>query len=194
MWRVILTYVVEIRFHGYPHAKAWNDILLRYIRNTREVVSKDSSNDEFFPMDKVKETMRLYPPTRSVYRQWTEDEDTVKADIVSCHHSKDGDAFGSDALCPRPERWPQIRARLTQPQTKKHEERLGFMPFAFHCSAGKGVTKAFGFKMVAILAGVVCEALDDCPQWELEDAFRLDLQTCKSLCHRIAGPLMRSIF
>jgi hypothetical protein len=48
---------------------------------------------------------------------------------------------------------------------KRMEEELGFFPFAFTCPAGSGDTKAFGWKMIALLVGTINGGLAD--HWEL---------------------------
>ncbi|ORY19173.1 hypothetical protein BCR34DRAFT_457691, partial [Clohesyomyces aquaticus] len=50
-----------------------------------------------------------------------------------------------------------------QAKLKVEEERLGFFPLAFRCPAGKSETSGFGWKMIALLMGVIGDELgDDC--------------------------------
>jgi hypothetical protein len=41
------------------------------------------------------------------------------------------------------------------------EEKRGFMPFAVFCPADQGSTRGLGFEMIALLAGVICEGLEN---------------------------------
>jgi hypothetical protein len=59
-----------------------------------------------------------------------------------------------------------IRTKDLGPDTKDKdvqmsEEKRSFMPFAAFCPASQGSTRGLGFKMIALLAGVVCERLEN---------------------------------
>ena len=176
MWRVVLACVIELRFRRPEIDILWCNALQDYIDNpTRKQFQGATSKhqvDQFCAKDIVKEALRLYPPTRHVYRRFTEDEEDVKADIESLHHDKD--VFGPDPLCFRPERWFEIREKLgvgkeSKEKLKANEEQSGFMPFAGICPADKSFTQGFGFKVIALLVGVLCEQLDGIGEWVLED-------------------------
>ena len=176
MWRVVLACVIELRFRNAENADIWCKTLGEYISDTSRENFKGTPTTPgvrgFCANDIVKETLRLYPPTRHVYRRFTEDGEDVIADIESCHRNNAQEAFGSDSLCFRPERWLEIRGHLGADKKDKDvkilEEELGFMPFTGFCPAGQSPTQAFGFKMIALLAGILCEGLDDSKEWVLE--------------------------
>ncbi|KAF2799284.1 hypothetical protein K505DRAFT_294959 [Melanomma pulvis-pyrius CBS 109.77] len=177
MWRVVLACVIELRFRNAENATIWCKALEEYVSDTSREKFKGTPTTPgvrgFCVNDIVKEALRLYPPTRRVYRRFTEDGEDVKADIEFCHRSNAQDAFGPDPLCFRPERWLKIRAHLgaekTDTDVKIVEGERGFMPFAVVCPAGQSSTQAFGLKMIALLAGVLCEGLDKFNEWVLED-------------------------
>jgi hypothetical protein len=174
MWRVVLACILELRFRNAENADIWCKVLDEYISDpSREKFKGPAVTPGVRGLcanDIIKETLRLYPPTRHVYRRFTEDGEDVKADIESCHRSS---SFGSDPLRFRPERWPEIRAHLGSEKSDKDiktiEEEHGFMPFAVFCPAGQGSTQGFGLKMIALLAGVLCRRLGQPAKWGLED-------------------------
>lgn len=176
-WRIVLACVIELRFRNAENANTWWKILEEYISDTSREKFKGLPTTpgvrEFCAQDIVKEILRLYPPTRHVKRRFTEDGEDVKADIESCHRNNAQDAFGFDSLCFRPERWLEIRAHLGPGKTDKDikivEEERGFMPFAIFCPAGQGATQGFGLKMIALLAGVLCERLGESMGWDLQE-------------------------
>ncbi|KAF1963876.1 hypothetical protein BU23DRAFT_138677 [Bimuria novae-zelandiae CBS 107.79] len=173
MWRVVLACVIELRFRNAENADIWCKELDEYISNPSREKYKGPAVTPgvrgFGANDIIKETLRLYPPTRHVYRRFTENGDDVKADIESCHRSS---SFGSDPLRFQPERWLKIRAHLGSEKNDKDikiiEEEHGFMPFAVFCPAGQGSTQGFGLKMIALLAGVICRKLGKSATWVLE--------------------------
>lgn len=125
------------------------------------------------PIDIVKETLRLYPPTRRVHRNF--DDQTCRADIEACQRAEL--LGGKDPLVFRPERWQGICAVERQrtfdkvkgagKSLKRSEEELGYMPFAYWCAADHEETREFGMKMIALLVAVLCEKLGN--EWVLEN-------------------------
>ncbi len=179
MWRVVLSCILELHFRTTAgDAPRWREMLQSYIDNlSREAfkgpVVTPGGVRAFSVNDIVKETLRLYPPTRRVYRRFPDMEHDVIADIEACHRSTADNAFGTDALSFRPERWVKMRQELggkvSDKDVKKMEGKRGFMPFAFFCPAGIGSTQGFGLKMIALLAGVVGEGLlREEGKWRLE--------------------------
>jgi hypothetical protein len=116
------------------------------------------------PVDIAREILRLYPPTRHVYRDFS--GEVARADIEGCHHSEL--LGGDDPLVFRPERWQEICreerkvqgcGRQAVKNLKVAEEKLGFMPFAYWCTADGPETAGFGYKMITLLVAVLCRDL-----------------------------------
>lgn len=143
--------------------------IVRADSTTTSVIKSDSqSNQAETPSarDIVMEALRLYPPTRRIYRAyWWDDApasyesgtvcdsgrmppETAAADIEACHLRTD--IWGSNAANFDPARWMTI----TRDQIR------ALMPFGYgvcECPA-KAV---FGPWMIAILVGALLSALDD---------------------------------
>ncbi|KAF2465148.1 uncharacterized protein BDR25DRAFT_328768 [Lindgomyces ingoldianus] len=178
MWRVVMRCLLEIRYRGAENGQAWSRILRDYIDNLQDsgVVStfRSPGQNGTSALDIVKEALRLYPPSRRIHREF--DSGAQRIDIEKIHRSK---LLGQDdPLVFRPERWQSIGAEFRPPQVavddevaktrlRELEEELGFMPFAFRCPAGKGETRGFGWKMIALLVGVISDGLDS--DWELKN-------------------------
>ncbi|KAG8163841.1 hypothetical protein KVR01_005759 [Diaporthe batatas] len=113
-------------------------------------------------IDVVKEILRLYPPTRRIHRKYPDHEPFISADLEKMHRNRD--LAGDDPQAFRPARWLEIQQRFLDDARartlKEFEEHLGFMPFAGVCPAGNRTTYAFGWKMIALLAGSLIEGLD----------------------------------
>jgi hypothetical protein len=205
MWRVVMRCVIEILYRDADDGPKWKTALSSYLEALQHPTEEAGANpfqkktDGVAVHDLVKEALRLYPPSRRVHRQFTDNTEPDKADIESCHHSP---LFGSDPLIFRPERWQEILKEYeelcnkkdsaeygkyqkylnevkmsTKPDDlKRYEQYLGYMPFANVCPSDETVkgglsTKAFGMKMIALLVCVLCEGLDG---WELEKDSFLD--------------------
>ncbi|KAF1351463.1 hypothetical protein EJ07DRAFT_169016 [Lizonia empirigonia] len=130
------------------------------------------------PVEIVKETLRLYPPTRRVHRMYYDEQ--VAANIEESHSLEI--LGGKDPLTFRPERWQNICTAQRQDfMTKqrylllfiKIEAKLGYMPFAHYCVADHPKTKEFASKMIALVVAVLCNGLKD--EWELIDPTSLPL-------------------
>ncbi|KAI1514782.1 hypothetical protein KJE20_13250 [Pyrenophora tritici-repentis] len=200
MWRVVMRCFLEIKHRGAPNRSDWTAILRGYLEDLGDPNCKP--NDAFHkssatassvrPVEIVKETLRLYPPTRRVHRMYYDEQ--VAANIEECHRF---DILGGqDPLTFRPERWQNIctaqrqdfydKAALsasiqtdwlnyrTAKDTLKNEEaKLGYMPFAHYCAADHPKTKEFASKMIALVVAVLCNGLKD--EWELVDPTSLPL-------------------
>ncbi|KAH7117539.1 hypothetical protein B0J11DRAFT_442160, partial [Dendryphion nanum] len=164
-WRVVLVCVIKLRYRNAPNTQKQRKLPKDYMSD----ISKRRFKGEFtmpgvygFCVNViVKEILRLYPPTRRVYRCFTEDGGDVKADIELCHRISVDDAFSPGPLCFRSERWFEIRAHLGSEKTRQDvsyvEQEHGFMLFAVYCPAGQKSTQTFGLKMITLLAVVLCD-------------------------------------
>lgn len=189
MWRVVLRTLLELKFQsGRDHA-AWAKAIKTFCREatkaeferrptlrggltTTAVINGDIQlKRPVTPSAKdiVMEALRLYPPTRRIYRGhgWDDapvsygpgqfcDVDapsrtsskTIAADIEACHLRTD--IWGPDAAKFDPGRWMNITPA----------QRCAFLPFGYgvcECPA----KSVFGPWMIAILVGALLSALDD---------------------------------
>ncbi|KAK2028965.1 hypothetical protein LX32DRAFT_719483 [Colletotrichum zoysiae] len=141
LWRVVLLTYVHVAFRYIDAATKES------VREVVEIVSGDAGEGaQLHPtVDRFAlEALRLYPPTKRIYRASTAGEEA--ADVESLHH--DERIWGPDALEFRPGRF----AALTQ------DQKNAYMPFG----ADKNVCPAvngFGGKMIASLVVVLIKRL-----------------------------------
>ena len=175
MWRVVLRSFLEIRFGTGKEVPEWRETMIAFtekptkkqfdaasgapsslsipessnyssIRDTRGGQSSPSANYI------VRESLRLYVPTRHIHRAYQWDQGTgtsheiMSADIEGCHTRSD--IWGSDAERFNPNRW----SALTPVQGD------AFMPFGcppFECPA----KPTFGPRMIGVLVGSLLTAV-----------------------------------
>ncbi|KAJ5740153.1 hypothetical protein N7493_000025 [Penicillium malachiteum] len=197
MWRVVLRLLLELKFRTSRKNPEWAKVMISFCWNVNKerfqerrtpqvklaktkavVVENSKSSQEKTPSAKdiVLEALRVYPPTRRIYRAyaWGDSQASCKlgsvdiddmpsqlpfrivaADIESCH--LETDIWGTNAAVFDPTRW------MNTTRAQIH----AFMPFGYgvcECPA-KAV---FGPRMIGTLVGALLSALDDdeC-QWEL---------------------------
>ncbi|KAK1069996.1 hypothetical protein LTR74_004393 [Friedmanniomyces endolithicus] len=155
MWRVVLRCFAELTARDHPHASEWCDILRDFTDNPTDtqllLVSDNKTKTSASQISK--ETLRLYPPTRRVYREYetkTGEMKIIAADIEACH--RDPTTWAPDPLRFRPGRWNGME--------QKNIEDPIFMPFGgkpFTCPAKRrvGSNMPFGLAMVALLVGAL---------------------------------------
>ena len=182
MWRAVFRGFIEVYCRQADHAANWKKTLREFLSNPIERVwQKEYQPTELSARDIVKEILRLYPPTRRIYRQY-EDPDMISADVESLHRNSllapnDPDTF-------RPERWLEIKAKFERVKyayakrkgktvdnvtLRDFEKDRGYMPFAETCPAGSAQTDEFGFKMIALLVASLVEAFDRLNgRWEVQ--------------------------
>ncbi|KAJ5713410.1 Cytochrome P450 [Penicillium malachiteum] len=187
MWRVVLRALLELKFQTGCENPEWAKAMvsfcwnvtkeeferrpsLRMTTSTKVVIGGDSRpSQEKTPSAKdiVLESLRMYPPTRRIYRAYVWDDYPAScepepiykaADIEACHLRTN--IWGSNAVNFDPARWMTI-TRADRAQTH------AFMPFGYgvcECPA-KAV---FGPRMIGVLVGALLSALDDEEgQWTL---------------------------
>lgn len=180
MWRVVLRCVLEVHYRNDGRSAAWTAVLNRFLNAQQHAeaamekgVFWEASESGVTMIDIIKETLRLYPPSRRIHRLF--DGSLKSADIEACQRSA---LLGQeDPLVFRPERWqsifPELRAKVfagekgAKKMLKTWEESLGFMPFALVCAADRTETRGFGMKLIATLAAVVSGGLGE--EWVLRD-------------------------
>ncbi|KAJ5629542.1 hypothetical protein N7528_003199 [Penicillium herquei] len=200
MWRVVLRLLLELKFRTSRENPEWAKVMISFCWNVNKeefesrsglrattttaskavIVRNTESSPEKTPSAKdiVLEALRVYPPTRRIYRAYawgdsqashgpeTVDIDdlpsklpfrTVAADIEACHLRTD--TWGSDAASFVPTRW------MTTTRAQIHD----FMPFG-HGICECPAKAVFGPRMIGILVGALLSALDDGCQWKLWSA------------------------
>ncbi|KAF5016414.1 hypothetical protein F66182_11910 [Fusarium sp. NRRL 66182] len=155
MWRVVLRGFIEVAFKTGKKHKNWREALVEYSRNTTtKDFNKSYTPDGVSPSHLVKETLRLYPPTKQIYREWKNADSakstTIAADIQACHHSTD--IWGGGAREFNPLRWQEV--------TKAQEESfLAFGSKPFECPA----KPTFAPRFVGLLIGILLQEFSkDC--------------------------------
>lgn len=180
MWRAVFRGLLEVYFrgnHNHDHAH-YKELLVTYLQDPNNSDNWKNKHDDLnshhsyhhtvATIDIVKEILRLYPPTRRIYRKYPDREFFVSADLEKMQRNRD--LAGDDPQAFRPVRWLEIRQKFlnnagnckteARGGLKDFEEQLGFMPFARVCPAGNRTTHAFGWKMIALLAGSLIQGLD----------------------------------
>lgn len=143
LWRVVLRCFLEVTLTTTAEP-AWRDALTAFARNPSdsefgESASADAGVTVNFI---VNEALRLYPPTRRIYREILPASETtarvVAADIEACHRRTS--IWGPDSERFIPSRWMDTT----------EEMRFAFMPFGsdpFICPA----KPEFGPRMIGLL-------------------------------------------
>jgi len=145
LWRIVLRCFVEVRFRSGTAPPAYHRLLQAFLSNPgRDAFERTEggSSASFI----VAEALRLYPPTRRIYRHVTRgfsyEPEIVAADIEGLQ--RDALFWGEDALCFNPLRWVD------------KETYAAYMPFEagpFLCPAGKQFAPWMIGMLVAALVG-----------------------------------------
>jgi hypothetical protein len=89
MWRAVHRGLLEIYFREAPDAMHWKYLLLEFLHHpTRLAFHMENESLILSPRDVIKEILRLYPPTRRIYRRFENDAEDTKADLEKCHRNK----------------------------------------------------------------------------------------------------------
>ncbi|KAI0451962.1 cytochrome P450 [Xylaria acuta] len=157
LWRVVLLTFVSIASRAVDPGTI--EELQEAVKNVPQCFCQNN-DAEMRALAIAKEGLRLYPPTKRIYRAMstTDGEGGVAvADVEACH--RDCHVWGTDALQFKPTRfhnWPHEDATKTSRRTTqsglhtKGWERLSYFPFGVGkhiCPAAAG----FGEKMIALL-------------------------------------------
>ncbi|KAL9019549.1 MAG: hypothetical protein Q9185_003169 [Variospora sp. 1 TL-2023] len=160
LWRVVARCLIEVVFR--PSADPEWLLLLETFRAdpTSENFSKCQSGqeDRVSVSFLVKEALRLYPPTRRIYRQVhltsKKDPEVVAVDIEACHRLPQ--VWGDDGHRYRPARWNSADENM----------RRAFMPFGgspWICPANSN----FGPMMIGVLVATFASNIS-AEEWELQ--------------------------
>lgn len=159
LWRVVARCLVEVVFR--PSADVeWRHILNEFRANPTPVTfstiqpCKDNVTVEFL----VNEALRLYPPTRRIYRhvhlEERQEPELLAADIEQCHRLPH--IWGEDSHRYWPARWLE----------EDESMRKAFMPFGggdWICPASSG----FGTVMIGVLVASFARIIS-ADDWELQ--------------------------
>ncbi|KAF2214533.1 hypothetical protein CERZMDRAFT_110817 [Cercospora zeae-maydis SCOH1-5] len=165
IWRVVLRCFLELSARGHPNSGDWTRSLKDFLNTPTPAQlghGVDFDGSKIYPLMIALEILRLYPPTRRVYRQF-EDQNgavySIAADIEGMH--RDAGVWQDDPLAFRPERWAGISPDAIDSR---------WFPFGakpFRCPAkekSQRVYMPFGVSMIAILTGALLEATEG--RWE----------------------------
>lgn len=154
LWRIVLRCFIEVQFRSKDDFEFNKNLLQEYLdRPTSETFGKVDTRD-ISVSHIVNEALRLYPPTKRVYRHIrTESKvkpDVVAVDIESIHH--DTQIWGTDATTFRPSRWRkgEINANMMS----------AFFPFGMKplvCPA----RKVFGPRIIGIFVASLSQILNE---------------------------------
>ncbi|KAE9375981.1 hypothetical protein N431DRAFT_532153 [Stipitochalara longipes BDJ] len=160
LWRVVLRCFLEVRFRqNLKHVDEvdYSRIFSRFMGHPNPSVFEAPFQDTHISIKHiVNEALRLYPPTRRIHRQLT--NEMVKIDVEWLH--RDSISWGPDAEDFRPERWEGVLL-------KDVERKLApaFMPFGLSdlsCPA-----KSFAPIMIGLLVGALMGGVGE--GWDLVD-------------------------
>ncbi|APA05498.1 hypothetical protein SS1G_09931 [Sclerotinia sclerotiorum 1980 UF-70] len=158
LWRVVLRCFLEVSFLKLSDvATQWKKIIHDFLQNiSPEQFSERKGRCS--AQDIVFESLRLYPPTKRIYRQNQKDGWIAAIDVEYLQRTEE--IWGADGSEFRPERWSE----LENGNDKTYKE--AWMPFgngSFRCPAKKVAPM-----MIAMLVGCLVETFGN-GQWVLED-------------------------
>ncbi|RAH66399.1 cytochrome P450 [Aspergillus aculeatinus CBS 121060] len=161
-WRINLRIVLELLLNTGQTHPDWTATMIAFAENPTKTQFEAAGADEVSAKDVVAEGLRLYPPTKRIYRafEWEENgarhSDTFAAAVEACHLA--GRVWGQDALKYNPLRWRAVT----------DVQKQAYLPFGgapFECPA-KAV---FGPRMIALVVGVFVGVLQVGHGWRLVD-------------------------
>lgn len=153
LWRVVLRCFLEVTFRDQTETRAWQHALSLYLAEpTIHQFRSPTQEADVAPVSFiVNEALRLYPPTRRVYRTFqlnskSKARRTVAADIERCQ--RDSTIWGLQSSEFQPKRWKDPSADALKT----------FRPFGgrrFTCPAGRD----FGPRMIGVLVAALTESI-----------------------------------
>lgn len=164
LWRVVLSGFIEVIFRE-GALPGWKYELVRFIEEPTIDKLKSASHDTSVSVESItNEALRLFPSTKSVYREFRMDTkettDIVIADIEKCHRIRS--IWGDDANKFDPSRWKNLEAQTKEAKAAKE----AFMPFGyreFTCPA----KSVYGPMIIAVLVAALAKNITT-EKWTLE--------------------------
>ncbi|KAI9724502.1 MAG: hypothetical protein M1812_000570 [Candelaria pacifica] len=145
MWRIVLRCFLEVKFRSEPVGSEYLRSFTAFLADPTLAVLKRAPEASDTSVEHIlNEALRLYPPTRRIYRQ-VDQSSVVAADIELLH--RDPRIWGEDALQFKPTRWRSVSEDVSK----------AFMPFGgprhFTCpSKGNAGPRMIGILVAALLA------------------------------------------
>lgn len=148
LWRVVLRGFLEVMFRSAEAGVEWRQLLVTFLADpTATTFRRANDRTGISVAFIVAETLRLYPPTRRIYRDIkreynTDPPELFAADIEFLH--RDVNIWGEDSLCFDPSRWRDVSKECLD----------AFMPFGwkpFTCPAQDD----FGPRMIGLAVGAL---------------------------------------
>ncbi|KAI4203849.1 MAG: hypothetical protein LQ348_001370 [Seirophora lacunosa] len=158
LWRVVAHCLVEVVFRPSANAE-WLPLLEAFKANPcSENFSKPQpGQDRVSVLFLIKEALRLYPPTRRIYRKVhfasKKEPEVVAADVEACHRLPQ--VWGEESHRYRPARWASANKSMYR----------AFMPFGgspWICPA----SSSFGPMMIGVLVAAFASIIS-AGEWEL---------------------------
>jgi hypothetical protein len=117
MWRVVLRCFVEVGYRGAKEKEVWIAALKAYLEHSGPLSDQACKEnvDVATVRSLIRETLRLYPPTRHIHRHFECDNGTSTfaiADVEGLH--RDVEIWGADAHVFKPSRWKSISVESQQ--------------------------------------------------------------------------------
>ncbi|KAI9781100.1 MAG: hypothetical protein M1816_002571 [Peltula sp. TS41687] len=174
LWRVVLRCFIEVVFRNEAHETEWRIAFRQFLAaptmNTFRDTTLTPSGMSIECI--VNEALRLYPPTRRIYREFQfpdkEEPEIVAADLEACQRNES--IWGPDSLEFNPARWKNIKRHTTE--DKGSYPYVAFMPFGvkrFLCPANMD----FGPRMIGLLVGALTTQFSS-DEWKLESSSEKD--------------------
>ena len=168
VWRVVLRGFLELTSRGHENAQHWREVLAAFLDNPTKTQLEDGSGKGSGVSAEhiAKEALRLYAPTRRVYREYqTSDGKSFEAaaNIEGSHRNKG--VWGDGVLRFEPDRW------TTTDLSSLNESFMAFGARPFMCPAGQSKfptepqRSPFGLTFVAVLVGAMTAGLAG--QWHV---------------------------
>ena len=149
LWRVVLRCFIEVSFRNNDSTHRWQQVLQTFVDDPSESRFRHcAEGTDVAASFIVSEGLRLYPPTRRVYREFQFGyirRETVAADIEKCQRSA---IWGAESNLFKPSRWNNV----------SRDVRGSFMPFgggSFTCPA----QHSFGPRMIGILVAALASEI-----------------------------------
>lgn len=157
LWRVVLRLFLEVAFRNSGAAPGWRQSLHIYLGDQTKFRSRLNAQS-VPPSFLVDEALRLYPPTRRLYRTFqfgpNSEKTTVSADVEACQRNPD--IWGPRSFEFFPQRWENV----------SEEARKTFSPFGgktFTCPA----KQEFGPRVIGVLVAALAEYITEV-NWDVE--------------------------